>query len=226
MKCIFLTGLIPLLAAVPVGLGHANGRRAAPEQTLRRGLSGVALPTEPAPAAFRAILMDSHTPGGVITVENCDSEQGKAVRVEGPTLGRALQSIVRGDENFRWTISNGVVNLLPRAGIPALLKTQLQSFDSGDAADIETAGTLLFALPAVREAAANLGLKQGVWTSGLGSFVPGKRASVKAPLGVHVSHVTLLDALNEIVRKAGNGMWHYSERHCNGGRSFHLAYSE
>jgi len=159
-------------------------------------------------------------------LEGCGSQPQKLVRVRGKTLRDVLDSIVQGDPVYQWEVRDGVVNLFPKAGLPPLLKTRLTSFDSGDATSGASAVAQLFALPEVREAAAKLGLVQALVSSGLGALGPGGAPVNKQPLSVQLSHVTLLEALNAIVRRAGRGVWQYTETHCEGTRSFQVAFSQ
>jgi hypothetical protein len=155
-------------------------------------------------------------------MEGCAEPSGAAVRFRGSTLREVLDDIITADPDYVWEVKEGVVNMVPAKGVPDLLTLRIAAFDSGDARSPTTATTYLFALPEVRERAAELGISQRFSGSGLGAIVPG--APPPNLLNVHVQDVTLLEALNAFFRANKHGLWIYRETHCKS-ENFFLVYS-
>jgi len=67
-------------------------------------------------------------------VTGCQDESVKQVLgLSGLSLRDALDAIVRAAPLYRWQLNDGVVNLLPSSGVPALLNIGIAEFDfSGD----------------------------------------------------------------------------------------------
>jgi len=55
------------------------------------------------------------------------------------------------------------------------------------------------------------------------AIVPG--AASATPLNVHLRDVTLLDALNAVLRAAQHGLWIYRETHCKSENTYMVYYS-
>jgi hypothetical protein len=207
----------------------ARHRAASDGSTVRELLGrSVAIPSAPqsVTAAFQSLMLASGTPGGDVTAGGaCGEEPETMTRLRGTTLREALESITRADPHYHWSVSDGVVDLLPGGVPPALLRVRITYFDSGPATDIVSAGTFLFALPEVRAAAARLGLTRSATSgSGLSSLLPGAHAPRKR-LDLRLRDVTVLDALNAIVRVNKGGVWMYSETRCKGLHLFDLNFS-
>ena len=173
----------------------------------------------PASSAFEEALQVSGIPGGAALVEGCEDEPQPTVHPYGTTLREVLDSITSRDSHYMWRMHEGVVNLEPVKGAPALLRMHLKTYDSGDLTDAASAVMFLSSLPEVARAAAGLGLTHNALGPGLGGIAPGP-PSPKKPLGVRLHDVTLLDALNAIARTNKHGVWIYSETHCGSVHQF------
>jgi|SRR5579859_101934 len=201
-----------------------QGRRAPQEDVLLRSARIGAVPL-PAPSAFEAALQASGTPGGVAFVEGCSGQPPPMVRPHGITLREVLNSITAGDSTYVWRKRRGVVNLEPSTGLPALLRTHLDSYDSGGVPDAVSAVTFLSSSPQVTRAAAKLRLAQNALGPGLGSMVQGTPPP-KKPLGIRLHDVTLLDALNAIAQANKHGVWVYRETHCGSVHQFNVSFAQ
>ncbi len=158
-------------------------------------------------------------------MEGCSDQPLPMVRPHGTTLREVLNSIIDGDYVYAWRINKGVVNLEPSTGLPALLKTHLNTYDSGDATDAVSAVTFLSSSPEVTRAATKLGLGQNVLGPGLGGMAQGPPPS-KKPLGIRLHDVTLVDALNAIARANKHGVWTYRETHCGSMHQFNISFTQ
>jgi hypothetical protein len=136
-----------------------------------------------------------------------------------------LDEIVTVDPDYVWKVEDGVVNLLPTQGVPDLLTVRIAAFDSGNVRSLATAGTYLLALPEVRERATQLGFSQAVTGTGLGAIGPIGSPPPKL-LKVRLHDVSLLDALNALVRANKHGQWVYHETHRESASSFVVQFPE
>jgi len=166
-------------------------------------------------------MIASGIPAGEVMIQGCARGSRRAVRVHGGTVREALDSIVGADSKYRWELNDGVVDLLPVEGLPSLLAVRIETFDSKDATDITSAGTFLFALPEIQDAAAKLGLTHNVSGTGLGYVLPGQTQPQEA-LKIRLQSVTVVNTLNSIVRAGQHGIWIYRELHCGTTNLFDL----
>jgi hypothetical protein len=179
----------------------------------------------PAFSAFQSVLLVSGVPGGVAFMEGCPDQQVPIVHPRGTTLREVLNSITAGDSAYAWRMREGVVNLEPSTGLPALLTTHLNTYYSQNVTDAVSAVTFLSSSPEVTRAATKLGLAQNVLGPGLGSMAQGP-PSPKQPLGIRLHDVTLVDALDAIARANKHGVWTYRETHCGSIHQFNLSFAQ
>jgi hypothetical protein len=161
--------------------------------------------------AFHSSLWLTHVPGGMATIVDCEPDTlMQSWKPSNAALGQVLDALVATDPRYRWQMQDGVVNLLPATGEPALLRTRLTQFDIKDVASAREALSLLLALPEVKQGMRDLHLKPGIAII-TGSSQPNPpKASVRQQGG------TLRQALNAIALAQGRAIWEYTERHCDG----------
>lgn len=165
-------------------------------------------------SAFQDAVSAAGVPAGVAFSEGCsDQPPPPTVHPRGVTLREVLESISGGDSGYIWKLDDGVVNLEPALGLPALLKTRLNRYDSGDVVDAVSAVAFLSSSTEVNDAATKLRLEHSALTSGLGGISPGPQPH-KEPLGIRLKNTTFLDVLNAIARVQKRGVWRYRETHC------------
>ena len=224
MRCKSLITLVLLLGAFPVA-GHQEqpGKPEAEAELLMRPVN---LPSSPLSvnSAIQLAILESGTAGGAVITQGCEEPSDSLVRPQGSTLREVLDDIVTADPDYRWEVNDGVVNLIPAKGVPDLLTLRIGAFDTEDATDVTTAKTFLFALPEVRQREAELGFDQGIVGSGLHGVVPGAPPPPK--LNVRLQDVTLLEALNALVRAHKHGLWIYYESHCKSTNHFDIKFTE
>jgi hypothetical protein len=179
----------------------------------------------PAFSAFEGTLLLAGVPGGVAFVEGCSDQPLPMVHPHGTTLREVLNSITADHSAYAWKIRNGVVNLEPSAGTPALLRIRLNTYDSGDLTDGASAVTFLSSSPEVERSAAKLNLAHNVSGNALGSMAQGPPPP-KRPLGIRLHDVTLLDALNAIARGNKHGVWVYREIRCGAVHQFDISFPQ
>ncbi len=126
----------------------------------------------------------------------------------------------------RWHLQNGVVNLLPAGGLPALLQVRIRRFEWDPEAPLREVLDRLRQLPEVSEGARKLGLQEAPLEGGAISICIGSNCD-RTPRQVKELELeedaTLLAVLNRIVQAHGHAAWSYSEYHCNKGTLFSLS---
>jgi hypothetical protein len=225
MRCKSLTTLVILLGAFPIA-GHEEqpGKPVPESELLMRPVANLGSSPLSVNSAIQTVILGSGTAGGAVILRGCAEPSDSAVRLHGTTLGEVLDEIVTADPDYGWEVKDGVVNLIPVKGVPDLLTLRIGAFDSGDATSVRTAETFLFALPEVRERAEELGFDQAIYGSGLSAIVPGAPPPPK--LDVRLQDVTLLEALNGLVRAHKHGLWIYYETHCKSTHHFDFNFTE
>jgi hypothetical protein len=112
------------------------------------------------------------------------------------------------------------VNLLPYQGAPPLLNTAIPRFDAEDES-LDQSFWRLVGSPDVLNAKASPGI---TGTNKLQMFVgaseapplPGHPKQEPKRFTRHLRNVSLMDALNSLVRANGRGVWRYQEHVCDG----------
>lgn len=177
------------------------------DQMLERSLPGNEVDYFATTDAFHMSLGDVGMAGGSVRILDCNGDYFKQVWSPlNKTLRRALDTLVENDPRYRWQVADGVINLLPAAGEPALLQTRIKEFRAENISlAIDTINPLL-KLPEVEKAMDDLHLKHGV-------SVYITSPSPK-PFSVKCENVTLRQVLNAIARAEGRAVWDYVETHC------------
>jgi hypothetical protein len=166
-----------------------------------------------------ALLMSltiADVPGGIAVRQGCSDPKRPLFKQSGPTLRNALDSIVAADPTYKWTSNRGVVNLVPSAGDPPLLKLRIRKFYIQNASTAREVVDQLLMMPEVRKHALELGLRAGYVRLGMSDL--GRSAGTSKPvskLTLKVENVTIREALNEIARAHGTAVWAYTERRCH-----------
>lgn len=209
---------------LPPGASHT-------QNLLDSNIGNIHFDNASAPFIFNYALIQAAVPGGIVDVSGCPNgpKPVYSFAFADARLRDVLEAIAKHDPLDRWTVENGVVNLLPVKGTPALLDTRIGKFDSKDAATPNEAASLLAQSPEVEQAEKRLGLKNPFHIQvGLGvarkygSPIPKPRS----PLALHLRNVTFLDALNALVRAKGSGVWMYREWHCSANNGYSVTFSE
>ena len=172
--------------------------------------------------AINRALADTRVPGGIVRMRDCTEELAKQRwRPGGASLNDILNAIVQADPQYTWQLDNGVINILPTAGEPELLKIRVKKFRVVNATSVTLAYSKLMSLPEVRQAIVNLGLSD--------SFErlqgPPATADDKKGFSIRCKNVTLREALNAIVRADRKAVWTYSENHGNGKHGFAIEFT-
>ncbi|HXH51770.1 MAG TPA: hypothetical protein VNM47_20705 [Terriglobia bacterium] len=160
-------------------------------------------------------LSVGQVPGGIVVAgsQSDQKEHGYSFRSPLP-LREVLKTIVSSDDLYAWQATKGVVNVVPRRGVPPILKTRISEFNSQDLTTLTAAVTLLLRSPEVRKRRQELNYGegfnrlQGYYAISKPGFPPKKSPE---PLSIHVKNTLLFDALNALVSAHGHGVWIYRE---------------
>jgi hypothetical protein len=157
------------------------------------------------PAAFRASIMSARLPGGAAVIVGCQKDAERQWNPQGESLGQVLNEMTAVDKSYRWEVQDGAINLLPAAGEPLLLKTQVGEFKIESTSTWEALNQLK-SRPEIRQAKLNLGLKEGI-TLIMSSSRP-------TAFSVPFKGGTFRQALNAIAVALGSEVWDYQEIRC------------
>jgi len=205
---------VALLASILIfASGSDRAHSLSPQQAALDRPVAMGEMSTPAPSVFQGAALVAGVPGGAAFFEGCADQPLRTIQPTGSTLREVLNSITHADPEYVWSFNSGVLNLEPSRGIPALLSMRLTNYDSENVTDAASAVTFLSSSPEVTSAANKLGLAHNVSGNAL-SGLPGEPQPPKKPLDIHLKNVTLLDALNAILRANKKGVWMYRETHC------------
>lgn len=210
--------LLGLLAPAMFGqIGQQPGASGS-NDVLARHVEGADLEYASTLQAFSKALFQARAPGGIVRTSGCERDGViHKWQPRGLSLRDVLDGIVKTDPQYRWSVEDNVINALPVAGEPALLKTHIGAFNVENVAWASTALSYLIATPEVRASVSRLGLDEALKA---GSFpVPNSK---KVERIVQFNNVTLREALNVIARVFGNAVWFYKEDHCNGKHEYSI----
>jgi hypothetical protein len=159
--------------------------------------------------AFVRSLISARVPGGVVTTSNCSQEAKLQTDILALPLFESLNRITQADPQYKWEVERGVINLIPRAREPEVLKIRIREFRVKNSPSLDLILEQLLALQEVKSDPNGRRVNQGLRYGGLSS------PSQVQQLRLSVRNATLREALNAIVRAHGRAVWAYAESHCN-----------
>jgi hypothetical protein len=230
-KTVMRAGLLLIVACfLAVGAGGYLRGHARSVDLLQKPISGLEVKSAVLTEAFGEILRAAEVPGGIAFVQGCEEERPRDFPPLGRTLREGLTTLTRVAPGYTWQTEDGVVNMAPNDGFPALLRTSLREFDSKDADNPTGVDSLLIALPEMQQAASVLNFQEAPNEVQLGFSMASKGGTPPpprgAPLAIHCRACSSYQVLNAVVRATGSGMWIYEERHCSGVKTFRIAFSD
>src|SRR5262249_6415978 len=131
------------------------------KEALQRPIGNISFKRSEIINALTQALQIARLPGGVVRMEDLKSPDQESF-LAGPGLGDLLRKITDVTPTYRWSIEDGVVNLVPATREPALLNLQLKEFNVGNAQSLYEALNLLLAKPEVQKQIADLKLNTGL----------------------------------------------------------------
>lgn len=236
MKFIFLSFILAMCAFLPDFAGPTQNApvKEPPPEGKEHALGRIVGPFDPgdvsSPQAARVLLAGARLPGGIVELEGCKPKLREARTCQPASVRQVLDTIVKADPGYKWSLQDDVINVLPSEGIPLLLSVRVAEFNSKDADNPSWALSNLLQLTEVVEAERRLGLDRGPTHIEMGMSSAAKEGGPalpkRAPLNVHMENASVRDVLNTIARVSGHGIWHYRERFCKGERSYRIGFSD
>ena len=186
--------------------GFASPKQEAPQKLpsnpLERQVPYYTVELLPTRVAFQAAPGPARAPGGVASVFDCEQDAPRQVfRGMGQKIGDVMEQLVSADPRYRWEMDDGVINLLPAAGEPALVKRRIPPIDAEDIPSARAVLGKIEQLPEVRKARAELNLTWGLTCcTQLMSLHP-------KTFAVHFKGGSVREALNTFARVDGSSIW-------------------
>lgn len=212
IKCLLSVIVIVLLSQSGWSQSGQKEKQSLPENVLERKVPGYSVEYIPTSQAFGHSLALSRVAGGIASSDpNCGQEKiTQTFMPLGASLKDILDLIVTYDPAYRWSVEDNVINLLPKDGEPALLKTLINSFRLDSPTTIDSAVKQLMALPEVQKQEKELHTGVGL------HLIVGGRSAKDPKITLDCSNMTLREVLNAIVRAYGRAVWSYREFRCEG----------
>lgn len=218
------TSLLLLIAIITVENGwhfaYANSQKPSPQDILSKPVGPITFDSTEPVNAFTAALKAANLPGGVIKIEAPSSL--KKTITAGPSVGEALRSIIAIAPQYRWSLENDVINLMPTAGEPSLLSFRIKQFDIDSAISLQSALNKLLTQPELKKRVDELGLNTGLQIMVGPVNAPGQQS--KTITDVHCSNATIREVLNALVHAHGTAIWEYRETHWKGHNGFSVMF--
>jgi hypothetical protein len=181
------------------------------KDVLSRHLPALSLGRVTVARAFWEATNHARVPGGIVSIRGRPEEHKASFTIPADaTLREALDRIPSESPSLEWKMNGGVVDLLPPRALPEILNVQIASYDFEDANNGSLAIQELLARPEVEQKARSLGFQPALNEGGMTVYYG---AGMKPPpsLPVHLRNVTLLEAVDALMRARGAGLWRYDE---------------
>jgi hypothetical protein len=172
--------------------------------------------TGPLAAAYDSLVLTAQRPAGAVFTKGCEVPEQALVSIPSAySLADAFDVLTTSYTTHHWSIHDGVVNLLPKGKLPAVLDTLIGRFEWDTNETPGGSVGSLFQLSNVQHRFIELGITQAYGTGEL-QAAPCMFCVRSPPTGRKwkVENVTLLTALNRIAASYGNARWVYEEWTC------------
>ena len=193
------------LAAVMVFAQFGTAQKSLPAGALERPIYSHERNVLNTPEAFRSSILRARIPGGAVMMVGCQEDAKRKWDPQGEPLGQVLNEMTAADKTYRWEVQDGAINLLPNAGEPLLLQTQIGEFEINTNSSLQALGQLK-ARREVQQAMMGLRLQDGLTII---TYSPRP-----TPFSVRFNGGTLRQALNAIAVAHGGDVWDYREIRC------------
>ena len=170
--------------------------------------------------ALSEIIKEAHVSAGIVLnlTDGRDPTSADMEIASGTRLRDALNYILgASDDRYHWVDNLGIINIVPRGGLPAVLQTQIITYHWNTLAMPNLSLSRLLSLPEVEEQLRRQGIRQGL-DRGFGLQKPPRINDrvVEAGKDYVVSDVSLQEALNAVIRSYSvPTVWIYREAHVN-----------
>jgi len=175
-------------------------------------------------AALEEVLRGTAIPGGVVQQSSgCSLDSPIRLKAErGTTVGQAMDALAATNSTYDWMIKDNVIDLIPKAGAPALLDTVVLSFHMNIPDQWAPSAVLhhLTRTPEVMRRVEALRLKEGLYSGGPGAVELNPAPRTPRAITIDAKNISLLEAFNSVARSYGHTIWVYTELTCKGGRTY------
>jgi hypothetical protein len=164
-------------------------------------------------------FMGVGVPVGVVRAPGDDGATRFDFKPAGLTLRNVLDAIVVADPRYEWSVTDGVVNLVPKGYAPPLLDVRLSHFKGSNSGLFEPARTIE-QMPEVQARARELGIVDRTEDLDRWGFIVsvGRKAHQYT---YECSDCSVREVLNATA-KLGHGYWKYCEVESDGKRRFYI----
>lgn len=190
---------------------------------LNRQVKGANLKNVMVGQAVVNALLNADTPGGVANVSDCKGMVTHTFTPRDSSLRGVLDSIVATDPRYTWGVMDGVINVIPRNGLPPFFGVRISKFDAVEVDSPRDALFQLLAMPELRQAKLNLG--RHAVQGGAYAFCPECPPKETKKFSVRLKGVTVREALNAIASAHGNAVWSFSQSDCGRQKIFSLDFA-
>ena len=171
--------------------------------------------------AFAKVLYGTGVSGGIATVENiCGTKFYDFHIPNGMRLSDALDALMAKDERYTWKPMKGTAIVLPKNGMPNLLKTRIKYVRVSDRNNLTLALNELLRTKEVAMAIVNLKAIARSPEVGFQKLNKAETPSEKTP--IDFTNISLVDALNSLASEHTHAVWSYDENGCDGQKSVKL----
>jgi len=173
---------------------------------------GMDLKSGPLAEAYDSVVLAARLPAGAVFVYGCEAPAQAIMSIPSTdSLASAFDLMATVYSTHNWAVRDGVVNLLPKEHLPAILDAPVEriAWDTNEAASASVGR--VFDLSAIKRRSVELGTTGETVIPGLQQA---PRVGVPLPKGRvwKAENVTLLTALNRIAASYGDVRWVYEER--------------
>jgi hypothetical protein len=176
---------------------------------------------------FNYSVSKAGLPGGIVFTD-CKQSQVKTVSLSPKTsLANVLKHIESNYPEYKWEISEGVLNLLSRNSVSTLLEMPIKEFKAENITAAEALNILLNK-PEVKQKKVELGLDRAVFRLHIPmAYYPNKIIrSEESKFNYNYEDKTFRQILNIIAKNKGQKIWFYTEKHCGKSKEFSIFFKD
>jgi hypothetical protein len=173
-------------------------------------------------AVVTKVIRDTGMSAGVATVENtCTATPHEFYVPKGIHISDAMDNVIATDGHHKWQLfANGVVMVIPKDGIPALLLTKISRVHISNRKNLTLAVDELLRTDEIKlEVAGKKAFVKGP-EPGFQKLQKPTSQAVEEP--IDLTDVSLIEALNVLASGQMNSVWFYNERDCAGRKIIQL----
>jgi len=169
--------------------------------------------------ALREVLAEARVPGGIVLLQSGGSDESTHYQFGG-MLGDTIRMFGDLHSDYRTELVNGVVTVRPAKGVPPILLTRIRRIELAAGDPVYKGWNDIRESAEFEDSRERLHLGEG-WGSPDGPGQPKTLLPFNGDSGtVVLTDATVLDILDEIVRRSGTAVWVYREHPTETGRAY------